>query len=164
MKSLFQYAKIMMKIDLKNIHIGALIRKGVEERNIEISRICNFLKCSEEEIMEMYEAKDLSTATLLRWSKLLEYDFFRIYSQHLILYAPQGNINYNNVSNKKKSGLPQFRKNIYTKEMIDFILEMISSKEKTLTQVAEEYRIPRTTLYKWIDKYNKNRGNSEGDG
>ena len=23
-----------------------------------------------------------------KWSKILEYDFFRIYTQHLILYAP----------------------------------------------------------------------------
>jgi hypothetical protein len=28
----------------------------------------------------MYEQQDLSTDILLKWSKLLEYDFFRLYS------------------------------------------------------------------------------------
>ncbi len=33
----------------------------------------------------MYKQKNLDTEMLLKWSKLLEYDFLRIYSQHLIL-------------------------------------------------------------------------------
>ena len=53
----------------------------------------------------------------------------------------------------KKSALPQFRKNIYTKEIIDFILERIENGEMTKNQVIEQYGIPKTTLYKWIDKY-----------
>ncbi|MDR6404059.1 MULTISPECIES: hypothetical protein [Chryseobacterium] len=55
----------------------------------------------------------------------MEYDFFRIYSQHLILFAPQANIAYNRRSGiKKESELPGFRKNIYTIEIINFILEL----------------------------------------
>ena len=65
-----------------------MIEKRVTESGIEISRICNFMKCTEEEIQEMYTQGNLSTNILLKWSKLLEYDFFRIYTQHLILYAP----------------------------------------------------------------------------
>ncbi len=130
-----------------------MIERKVTESGIEISRICNFLKCKEEDIMKMYQTKSLDTDTLLRWSKLLEYDFFRIYSQHLILYAPQGNINYNDHPQKENSKLPQFRKNIYTKEVISFILELIKTGEKTKAQVINEYKIPKTTLYKWIDKY-----------
>lgn len=149
-----------MKIDIKNIHIGSMIRQGVVENEIEMSRICNFLNCSEEEIEQMYEAKSLDTEILLRWSKLLQYDFFRIYNQHLILYAPQGNTDYNvSRSNEKRSLLPQFKKNIYTKELIDFILDRISRGEMTKLQVINEYKIPKTTLYKWIGKYmaQKNR-------
>jgi hypothetical protein len=143
----------MLKIDIKNIHIGSLIHQRVIENNIDTSRICNFLKCSEEDIRQMYEAKSLETEILLRWSKLLEYDFFRIYSQYLILYAPQGNIKDNNKSDEKKSQLPQFKKNIYTKELIDFILGRISTGKMTRLQVINEYKIPKTTLYKWIEKY-----------
>ncbi len=140
-------------MNFKDIHIGALVKQLVAERYIEISRICNFMKCSEREVRKMYEAKSLDSDVLLRWSKLLEYDFFRIYSQHLILYAPASAVGEKEVS--KKSKLPRFRKNIYTKELIDFILDQVLTGEMTKNQVIEEYGIPKTTLYKWIDKYGK---------
>jgi hypothetical protein len=123
-------------VNFKNIHIGILINQAVTESGIEMSRICNFFKCKEKEVTEMYQAKSLDTEILLKWSKLLEYDFFRIYTH-------------------KKSSLPQFRKNIYTKEIIDFILEQISNGKMTKNEVIERYRIPKTTLYKWISKYSE---------
>lgn len=128
-----------------------MIEQGVTENGLEISRICNFLKCSEEEIKEMYKSRSLDCEILLRWSKLLEYDFFRSYSQHLILYASQTVTA--DKTKAKKSSLPQFRKNIYTKEVIDFILEQIELNKMTKDEVMTKYRIPKTTLYKWISKY-----------
>jgi hypothetical protein len=108
------------------------------------------MNCTEKEINEMYLKEDLSTSILLRWSKLLEYDFFRLYSQHLILYAPPSAL----VSGTEVSKLPKFRKNIYTQEIIAFILEVIKTGEKTKRQVMDEYGIPSSTLNKWINKYN----------
>ena len=137
-------------MNLKEIHIGQMVETKVAESGIGISRICNFFKSSEEEIKKMYLQDNLPTDILLKWSKLLEYDFFRLYSQHLILYAPPATTRE---KQDKPSKLPQFRKNIYTKEVIDFILEQITTKEMTKTQVIEHYRIPKTTLYKWISKY-----------
>ena len=139
-------------MNFKGIHIGYFINQRVTENGIEISRICNFLKCTKKEISKMYESKSLDTELLLRWSKLLEYDFFRIYSQHLILYAPISADEKANQQNVNTS-LPQFRNNIYTKEIIDFILEQIEKKEMTKNQIIKRYRIPKTTLYKWISKY-----------
>lgn len=55
--------------------------------------------------------------------------------------------------------MPQFRKNIYTKEIIYFILEIIQTGEKTKKQVIEDYNIPKTTLYKWIEKYTEKSQN-----
>ena len=136
-------------MNFKDIHIDYFINQRVTENGIEISRICNFLKCTKKEISKMYESKSLDTELLLRWSKLLEYDFFRIYSQHLILYAPIKSEN----PNREKSLLPQFRKNIYTREIIDFILERIQTNEMSKNEVIERYGIPKTTLYKWISKY-----------
>lgn len=137
-------------MNFKEIHIGQMVETKVAESGIEISRICNFFKSSEEEIKKMYLQDNLPTDILLKWSKLLEYDFFRLYSQHLILYAPPA---ATREKQDKSSKLPQFRKSIYTKEVIDFILEQITTKEMTKTQVIEHYRIPKTTLYKWISKY-----------
>lgn len=126
------------------------MRERVTERGIEMSRICNFFKCTEEEAEQMYCNNSLDTELLLKWSKLLEYDFFRIYTQHLILYAPPS---ASEKSKPDKASLPQFRKNIYTKEIIDFILQQITTGKMTKNQVIERYKIPKTTLYKWISKY-----------
>ncbi|WP_175620474.1 transposase [Chryseobacterium schmidteae] len=135
-----------MKLDYKKIHIGNLIRGEVNASKIENDRICSFMNCNEKEIEEMYQAKDLPTNVLLKWCKLLEYDFFRIYSQHLILFsAPKSNIAD---GRENKSALPSFRKNLYTKELIKFVLELIQTGEKTKEQIIEEYRIPKNTLLK----------------
>lgn len=140
-------------MNFKEIHIGTLINHRVTESGIDISRICHFLKCEEDEVQRMYETHSLDTEILLRWSKLLEYDFFRIYSQHLILYAPSAA--GDGFPKSHRSRLPQFRKNIYTREVIDFMLEQITSGNMTKKQVMEKYNIPKTTLYKWISKYER---------
>lgn len=140
-------------MNFKNIHIGQLLEKQVTESGIEMSRICNFLHCTKEEVREMYSSDSLNTEILLRWSKLLEYDFFRLYTQHLILYAPASSTE--NTGINKKTSLPKFRKNIYTQEVIDFVLEQIESEKMTRNQVIERYKIPKTTLYKWISKHKK---------
>ncbi|MCT2561870.1 transposase [Chryseobacterium sp. pc1-10] len=140
-----------MTTNFRNIHIGKFIHLRVKESKIDLTRICNFMKCTEVEINEMYLQEDLSTNILLRWSKLLEYDFFRLYSQHLILYAPPSA----SIRESTVSKLPRFRKNIYTREMIDFIMELIEKQEKTKRQITDEYRIPYTTLCKWVAKNNK---------
>lgn len=128
-----------------------MMKTRVAESGMEMSRICNFFNCSEKEIKEMYQQTSVDTEMLLRWSKLLDYDFFRVYTQHLILYAPQSS--KEKIVRTTQSSLPQFRKNIYTKEIINFILEQVSTGTMTKKEVISKYRIPKTTLYKWISKY-----------
>lgn len=141
-----------MTNNFKNIHIGEMINNAVKDQGIDSSRICSFFKCSINEIEHMYECESLQADLLLKWSKLLEYDLFRIYSQHLIMYAPPTSKSKAS-SNKCKTSLPQFRKNLYTIEIIEFFLEQIRTGAKTKSQIVEEYRIPKTTLHKWITKY-----------
>lgn len=141
-------------MNFKTIEIGKLIKIKVAELGIEMSRICNFLNVSEIDVEDMYSSESLDSMILLKWSKLLEYDLFRLYSQHLILYAPISRIG--SVSSDVRSVLPKFRKNIYTVEIINFILSQIESQEMTKNQVIERYRIPKTTLYKWIAKSEQN--------
>ncbi|WP_294243348.1 helix-turn-helix domain-containing protein [uncultured Chryseobacterium sp.] len=136
--------------------MGTLIKKRSDELGIGINRLSNFLKCTEEEIKSMYKAESIDSHLLLRWSKILEYDFFRIYSQHLILHAPAtGNTVDHSPAKKTKNALPQFRKNIYSKELIDYMLELVETGRKTKIEIIEQYKIPKTTLYKWIAKYRK---------
>ncbi|WP_223609330.1 transposase [Chryseobacterium sp. OSA05B] len=144
-----------MNAHFKDINIGLLIRERVSEHEIELIRICNFFNCEESEIEKMFLKKDLSTDILLKWSKLLKYDFFRLYSQHLILYSPPVKVGNNTLSRQIKNGvsLPEFRKHIYTAEIIEFILGLIKSGEKTKKQVICDYDIPKSTLHKWINKH-----------
>ncbi|AZA83292.1 transposase [Chryseobacterium lactis] len=142
-------------MNFKNIHIGTFIKQKVLESEMKISRICNFFKCTEEEIEVMYEAQSLDTEILLRWSKLLKYDFFRIYTQHLIVHASLSACMGNKKSPEGPLLQPSFRKNIYTQEIIEFILELIETGEKDKYQIIKEYRIPKTTLHKWISRNKK---------
>ena len=140
----------MAKISV-NFHIGSLIKEKVEEHKIDVVRICNFLKCTEDDIKKMYKAKSMDSNILLRWSKLLEYDFFRLYSQYWMLYVPKGTL-HKDKAISESSSLPRFRKNIYTKELMDFIINEIETGKKTKVQAIREYEIPKTTLYKWMRK------------
>lgn len=137
-------------MNFKDIHIGNLISNRVLDCAIEINRICDYFNCSENEIMKVFQSKTIDSNELLKWSKLLEYDFFRIFSQHLIFHSPQASRSYNKIPH---NSLPKFRKNIYTKEIIEFIIEEIHSGKMTKKEVIERYRIPKTTLYKWLRKY-----------
>ncbi|MDM1297274.1 transposase [Empedobacter falsenii] len=140
--------------DLSKIHIGKLIKTRVENKNIDTERIINFFKCTDTDILKMFDSESLDCELLLKWSKLLKYDFFRIYSQHLILFSPPESINNNSKERiDKNKSMPEFRKNLYTKEIIDFVLQQINLGEMTKKQVIERYQIPKTTLYKWIYKY-----------
>lgn len=136
-------------MNFKEIHLGKLLQKKVEEENIGTARICHYFKTSEKEIDEMYKSISLDINMVLKWSKLLKYDFFRLYSHHLLLYAPKGSKKLNS----KKSSLPSFRKNIYTREIIEFILDEIKNEGKTKKEIMTKYNIPKTTLFKWIQKY-----------
>lgn len=118
-------------MDIKNIHIGAFIQKLYEEQDISMLRVCAFMECDELDVWKMFEDESIDTDLLLRWSKLLEYDFFRLYSQHLILFFPKSSTtSIKKAGSLSKRGLPQFKKSVYTKEIIDYLLGLIYSKEK----------------------------------
>ena len=49
----------------------------------------------------------------------------------------------------------KLKKNIYTKEIKDHILNLINTKELTIMQAMSKYNIPKTTIYKWVRKQSK---------
>lgn len=136
----------------KEIFIGQLIQKRVQELEVSSDRLGSALQLSHDELEALYQKKTIDTALLLQCSKLLHYDFFRLYSQHLLFYAPKSATNKAKKMNVQ-STLPQFKKSIYTVEMITFILELVEKGELTKTEIITKYNIPRTTLYKWIKKH-----------
>ncbi|CAA7194063.1 transposase [Chryseobacterium potabilaquae] len=135
----------------KNFHIGELIHLKVLEDRIDSFDICSLFNCEEEELEKMYASNSLDLDILLAWSKLLKYDFFRIYSQHLILYTRYST---SWAKSPKKSSKPlEFRKNIYSKGIIDFILDLINKGKKTPQKIMEDYGVPSSTLHTWLIKY-----------
>jgi len=139
-----------MKINVKEIHIGSIIKEIIEKREIRLDRVSKFFKLTESEVLKMYEQKSLDSDILLKWSKLAEYDFFRPYVSHLMLFESI-NQTKNNKQIKKNDDI-QFRKNIYTKEIKEYIIEMVNIKQKTISEIITEYNIPKTTIYKWMKK------------
>lgn len=136
-----------MKFDFKNLHIGNIIKRRVEELGINPCDVISQIPFSNLE--ELYCKKDLDVELLLTLSKLLSFDLFRIYSQHLILYSSS----HPKTLNREPGYQPVFNRNLYTKDIVDFILELHSRGIKSYTQIHRDYNIPRSTLQKWITKY-----------
>lgn len=55
-----------MEFNFKDINIGNLIEKRVEELQVSTERICNFLKLNEKQLTELYKEKNINTDLLLR--------------------------------------------------------------------------------------------------
>lgn len=143
--------------NFRNIHIGSLVAQRMKECGIDLERAAKFIDVSVMEIEQMFTLKSLDSHVLLRWCKLLKYDFFRIYSQHLILYAPQhrSKIEKNNDEKESESLLPVFKKHIYTQEIIEYLVELVDTGQKTARDIQIDYNIPATTVLRWIDKTKK---------
>lgn len=133
----------------KIINIGQSIKDLVKQKEMPTQRICNFFNKDEAFVNKVYESTSIDTDLLLRWSKLLEYDFFRLYTSHLILYSPPSAVGKGKKGKSKNHG---FRKNIYTQEIKDFIIKKVKKKEMTQAEITREYSIPKTTLHKWLQK------------
>lgn len=142
-----------MHNNFRNIHIGKLIYNRLKECEVSFERAAVFLKVSEEDLERIFTQKSLNSEMLLRCSKLLKYDFFRIYSQHLILYSPQNS--NTDKKEERKTTLPIFKKNIYTKEVINYLVELVDNGNKTCKEIQHEYNIPATTVLRWQNKYSK---------
>lgn len=142
-------------MDFKSIHIGTHIRRIADIRELSISRACIFLNCNHKDIKEMYTKKSLDSDLLLRWCKLLDYNFFMFYHSHLQIYKPSASITKlknHQISNEEHKNY-SFRKNLYMPEIIDWLLFKLDKGELTVKEIIEIYNIPRTTIYRWKKKY-----------
>lgn len=143
-----------MITNFKHINIGSLLQLRLEELDISIARAALFLEIDEDEVINTFGCETIPTDMLLKWSKLLQYDFFRIYTQHLILYAPQDpKAAKRKKEDSQKSSLPVFKKNIYTNEVINYLIQLVESGKKSYKEIQDEYNIPATTILRWANKY-----------
>ncbi|CAM3840361.1 transposase [Flavobacterium branchiophilum] len=138
-----------MKKNTKNIHIGSILEQSVEEQNISLERIAKYFKCSIDDVEKMFLDKSLDSEQLLKWCKLLKYDFFRYYTGHLILYHGIST-SVRKQADKNMQGF--FKKNVYTVQIKNYILDGINKNKFTINEVMDKYNIPRTTIYNWLRK------------
>jgi predicted transcriptional regulator len=139
---------------IRDIHIGDIISKILEIKRINKKDFGQSIDASIFEIKNILKGKSMDTNLLLKCSKVLRYDFFRLYSSHLMLHHGISN----SMSNKKEQnnidGI-NIRKNVYTKELILYLISKVRNKEMTTKEVINKFGIPRTTFYKWLQKYPK---------
>lgn len=99
----------------------------------------------------MFEEETLDSGILLKWSKLLDYNFFMFYHTHLQLYKPVASTAKIKTVNNE-NGSYDFRKNLYSPEIIDWLLKQMDSGELSINEIMEKYKIPKTTVYRWKKK------------
>jgi hypothetical protein len=138
---------------VRNIHIGELIGKVMKEKNIPLKVAVYKMKLSTKTVNKQLSSSSIEAIDLLKWSKILRYDFFRLYSCHLMLHHGISNALVKNQGAVKIEGI-HIRKNVYTKELIYFLISKVRKQEMSAMQVVKKYGIPKTTFYKWLQKYN----------
>jgi predicted transcriptional regulator len=140
---------------VRNLHIGDIISKIIIEKKMKMADIKSKMCITSKTLNKMLIAKSLDTTHLLKWSKVLRYDFFRLYSSHLMLHHGISNTLTRKTDSLNIQGI-HIRKNVYTKDLIQFLINKVQTNEMTPMEVINQYAIPKTTFYKWLQKYAPN--------
>ena len=142
----------------RNIHIGKYIKLRMTEIGMDQGTLAGKLRQSPEQLQGIFSSGDITCHQLLKISRILSYDFFRIYSMNIILYSPpnMGFAIKPEKGQRKGNGtrMPNFIKNTYTPQVISYIVSLYRSGELSAAEMTQKYRIPKTTLYRWLKKYN----------
>ena len=64
-----------------HMHIGTRIRKQLNERHQTVVWLARQLACSRTNVYKIFDKSNLDTALLMRISIILNYDFFKLYSE-----------------------------------------------------------------------------------
>lgn len=71
--------------EIEIIHIGSQIKKRVLEKDIKLKDLMMSFRCSNQKIIRMFNSSFLKTDLLMKWSLILDYDFFNFYTQEFLL-------------------------------------------------------------------------------
>ncbi len=67
----------------EEIHIGEIIKQVMKDQGRSPSWLAKQLGCERANIYDIYKRQYIDTCLLQKMSKLLNYDFFLLYSDHL---------------------------------------------------------------------------------
>ena len=65
------------------VHIGELIKQTLKQRHKSVVWFAGELSCSRTNVYKIFSKPSIDSSDLLRISKILDYDFFEIYSKEL---------------------------------------------------------------------------------
>ena len=71
------------KVALQVMHIGQLIKQQMEAQGKTTSWLARELAYCRTNVYKIYDKKSIDTDLLLRISRLLQYDFFEVYSREM---------------------------------------------------------------------------------
>ena len=63
------------------LHIGQEIKEKIKEQGMTVVGFSSRLSCTRANVYKIFEKKSIDTDLLLRISKILDYDFFQLYSK-----------------------------------------------------------------------------------
>jgi len=66
-------------MDLKNIHIGKIIKKKMVEKSMTIAELARRIDRERTTVYDIFRRKSLDTELLIKISDALEYDFHQVY-------------------------------------------------------------------------------------
>jgi hypothetical protein len=137
---------------VRNISIGLIITRIMEEKEFSVDELRLKLGITTSSLNELLSSNSIDTILLLKISKALRYDFFRLYSSHLMLHYGISSSVSRTKSKVDIEGV-QIRKNVYTKELIFHLIKKVRTNKMSIKDVILKYGIPKTTFYKWLQKY-----------
>lgn len=113
------------------MHIGTEIKKIITEKKIPITQLANKLGKTRALIYDIYERQSIDTQLLAKLSKILDYNFFKLYvnSSHLIEKSE-----FINVIKTKDEEVKNLKQNIKIKEneiiYLKKIIKLLEQKSK----------------------------------
>jgi hypothetical protein len=67
----------------ENVHIGSWIEKKVSESPLSVAQFANLIPCKSGNVYKIFGKEWVNPGLLMKISKVLEFDFFSLYSQNL---------------------------------------------------------------------------------
>jgi len=69
----------------KRLHIGNRVQEVFMNSGLSVQQFAGMIPCKVGNIYKIYEREEISTSLLVKICKILQYDFFKLYSQELQL-------------------------------------------------------------------------------
>ena len=111
------------------VNIGEKIRRRLKESRIGTKAVSEYLSTTKQNIYGIYKRKSIDTALLLKLSKILDQDFFELYSNEYMM---------------TKEGIPAYTKAYKNlKEDTKLLSEQLDACKKELADLREKYDLQK---------------------